>query len=276
MHGSRRPGATRESGRAVEPIQAGRRLVKSPPELWAEVSDAETLSRRLAAFGQVRILCTEPEKTVAWEGEHASGTVEIGASGWGTMVTITAVPSVAESPQPPVPGPPAPPPTPEPPSPTPDPGPPPAPDPVPPAPGPPSPGPGPDAQISSGSSPVGQGSAAEPLVVARPGFLGRLFRRRASSVAETPDPDPRPLEPVPDPPPEPEPTEPPPDTEPEPERVPEPEPEPLRPVPDEPFGPAAADPPAAPAGPSPDRIPEVLEAVLDDLGAAHHRPFSRA
>lgn len=69
---------------------AQRTLVKSPPELWAEVSDAETLARHLAEFGEIRITRVEPESTVAWEGERASGTVELEPSGWGTRVTLRA------------------------------------------------------------------------------------------------------------------------------------------------------------------------------------------
>ena len=71
-------------------VQVHRRLVKSPPELWAELSDVEALARHLGEFGEIRILRTDPETTVAWEGEHARGTVEIKASGWGTKVTLTA------------------------------------------------------------------------------------------------------------------------------------------------------------------------------------------
>jgi hypothetical protein len=89
-------------------MQVQRTLVKSPPELWAEVSDVDSLTRHLAAFGEITITRVEPESTVAWEGERASGTVELTASGWGTKVTLTAqapepraaTPAV-ESPQPP-------------------------------------------------------------------------------------------------------------------------------------------------------------------------------
>ena len=38
--------------------------------------------------------------TVAWEGEHASGTVRLEPSGWGTQVTLTATPIVAAAPEP--------------------------------------------------------------------------------------------------------------------------------------------------------------------------------
>jgi hypothetical protein len=69
---------------------AERTLVKSPPELWAEVSDAEALGRHLEPFGEIRITRLEPETTVAWEGDRASGTVSLAPSGWGTKVTLTA------------------------------------------------------------------------------------------------------------------------------------------------------------------------------------------
>src|SRR4051794_19322449 len=73
-------------------VQAQRTLVKSPPELWAELSDIEGLARHLGEFGEIRITRTDPETTVAWEGERARGTVELEASGWGTKVTLTAEP----------------------------------------------------------------------------------------------------------------------------------------------------------------------------------------
>jgi hypothetical protein len=71
-------------------VQAQRTLVKSPPELWAQLSSDEELTRRLSAFGEIRVTRTEPERTVVWEGERASGTVKLEPSGWGTKVTITA------------------------------------------------------------------------------------------------------------------------------------------------------------------------------------------
>ena len=73
--------------------QVQRTLVKSPPELWAEVSDVEALARHLGTFGEIRITRLEPETTVAWEGESVRGTVELQASGWGTKVTLTARPT---------------------------------------------------------------------------------------------------------------------------------------------------------------------------------------
>lgn len=69
---------------------ARRTLVKSPPELWAQCSDAASLARHLGQFGEIKITRLEPETSVAWEGEHASGTVRLEPSGWGTQVTLTA------------------------------------------------------------------------------------------------------------------------------------------------------------------------------------------
>ncbi len=154
---------------------AHRTLVKSPPELWAEVSEPEALARHLGEFGEIRITRLEPETTVAWEGERASGTVHLEPSSWGTKVTLTA--SAAPSP----------------------------------------PGAPPE--------PEAPGAAAAPEP--RPSRWGRFLRRR-------PDPAGRA------------------------------EPEPAAPEP-------------APESPAQDSeaIVAKLGAVLDDLGAAHHRPFSR-
>jgi hypothetical protein len=71
-------------------LTAKRTLVKSPPELWEELSEVERLAKHLGAFGEIKISKVDPEHTVAWEGEHASGTVSIEPSGWGTRVTLTA------------------------------------------------------------------------------------------------------------------------------------------------------------------------------------------
>ena len=70
--------------------RAQRTLVKSPPELWAEVSDPSALTRHLGDLGEIRITRLDPETTVAWEGDRVRGTVELEASGWGTKVTLTA------------------------------------------------------------------------------------------------------------------------------------------------------------------------------------------
>jgi hypothetical protein len=70
--------------------QAQRTLVKSPPELWAELSDPAALARHLGEFGEIRITRLQPEKKIEWASEQASGTVLIKPSGWGTRVTLTA------------------------------------------------------------------------------------------------------------------------------------------------------------------------------------------
>lgn len=100
-------------------LQASRRLVKSPPELWAEVSDAGSLARHLGELGEIRITRLDPETTVAWEGASARGTVELAPAGWGTAVTLTATATEAPA-EPAAPDPesePDPEPTPEPPAP---------------------------------------------------------------------------------------------------------------------------------------------------------------
>jgi hypothetical protein len=71
-------------------LTAKRTLVKSPPELWEELSEVEGLAKHFGAFGEIKITKLEPEHTVAWEGEHGSGTVSIEPSGWGTKVTLHA------------------------------------------------------------------------------------------------------------------------------------------------------------------------------------------
>ena len=71
-------------------LEAKRTLVKSPPEIWAEVSDAGTLARHLGEFGEIRITRTQPESVVEWEGDLASGCVRLEPSGWGTKVRASA------------------------------------------------------------------------------------------------------------------------------------------------------------------------------------------
>jgi hypothetical protein len=81
-------------------VEAKRTLVKSPPELWAELSDLSALARHLGEFGEIRITRTEPESVVEWEGDLASGAVHIEPSGWGTKVTLTALPAMVDPPPP--------------------------------------------------------------------------------------------------------------------------------------------------------------------------------
>jgi hypothetical protein len=73
-----------------------RTLVKSPPELWAEISDPESLARHLGEFGEIRITRVQPEQKVEWEADEASGAVVIKPSGWGTKVKLTATRELAQ------------------------------------------------------------------------------------------------------------------------------------------------------------------------------------
>jgi hypothetical protein len=220
--------------------EASRTLVKSPPELWAELSDQVSLAGHLAEpFGEIRITRLEPETAVAWEGERASGTVRIEPSGWGTRVTLTARavqgdPPVVEVPEPGLP----------PPEPLPRPAP--APEPLPPA--------------------ARQPSPPAAVEAPRRGLLARLRGLFGGSeapalldeLAAQPAPAPAPA----------------PESELEPAREPEPAPEPEPESELEPEAPESIAPPAAGTASTVD--PDVvLVGVLDKLGAAHHRPFSR-
>ena len=178
---------------------AQRTLVKSPPELWAELSDPVSLARHLGDFGEIRIARVEGEQRVEWEAEAASGTVELEPSGWGTRVTLTVV---REGPEPALPD----------------------------------------------RSEIGQQPKPEPASEAEPepeperrrGWMARLFRRRRAR---------------------------------QPVHAPEPEPE----------AEEALD-LAAELAAELARLEETMAAqdaellsiVLDRLGAAHHRPFSRS
>ncbi len=66
-----------------------RTLVKSPPELWTELSDPDALARHLGELGEIKITRTQPEELIEWEAEGTTGTVAIKPSGWGTKVTLT-------------------------------------------------------------------------------------------------------------------------------------------------------------------------------------------
>jgi hypothetical protein len=243
--------------------QASRRLVKSPPELWAEVSDAASLARHLGEVGEIRITRLEPETTVAWEGERASGTVELAPAGWGTSVTLTAEPvadpaddAAADAAEPVADA---------------------AAEPV------------ADAAaepVADAAEPIAEPAATEPVVeeasaepsaaaelapAARPepaaadpapaaeaepprrSWFARLFKRAAPAPVEAvvvePVSAPEPVVPADEP-------------EPQPEAVVAPE--------------STAPPePEAPSEPVADPLEDVLTSALDSLGAAHHRPFSR-
>src|SRR5215207_8061968 len=162
-------------------LTAKRTLVKSPPELWEELREVDRLAKHLGAFGEITITKLEPEHTVAWEGERASGTVSIEPSGWGTKVTLRAeLPETDEA---------EPEPTPEP-----EPGPEPEPEPAATAePEPPAEEPGNEAQhVPSHSGTLREEPHTEPeagpVVQAseeapRRGFWGWLFRRRTEPPA---------------------------------------------------------------------------------------------
>ena len=217
--------------------EATRTLVKSPPELWSECSDPESLSRHLSGpFGQIKITRVEPESPVAWEGESARGTVRIEPSGWGTRVTLTAAPQgvVPPGPEPSPPTPVPDPPAPAPPGPAPDPEPPePAPTPRPPEqpPSPEPPEPLPDPTPEPPGEPL---PPAATVKVSRLGWLKRFFLADPEEEIVSP---PEPAQVAPDPTPE-QPAE-------------------------------SRDEPAS-------ELEIALTAALDSLGQAHHRPFSRA
>jgi hypothetical protein len=268
---------------AMPEPRAQRTLVKSPPELWAELSDLEALARHLGEFGEIRITRLEPETTVAWEGDRARGTVELEPAGWGTKVTITAELAAAEAPTvaiealagEPVAAEPV------------------AAEPVAeaPPPGAEEEAPEPIAVEPVAPEPEPDPPAAEPLPSMpgpepRTGFFARLFGRRKNEQPAVAEPEPI-AEPEPVAVAEPEPA---PAAEPEPvavaerELAPVPEPESVAVAEPEP-GPAAEPDPVAPAEPDPvapgaetldgERAQAILTGVLDDLGSAHHRPFSR-
>ncbi len=276
-----------------------RTLVKSPPELWTELSNPEALARHLGDFGEIRITKTEPETKVEWEAEEASGVVQLKQSGWGTKVTlsVTRTPAIPE--QPPVAEPgivaePGPAPIaavePEPvatepvvtePEPI-------EPEPiaVEPEPVPVAAEPEPEPIAAAEPEPESATTKPEPTAPIEPhsdqspaepepqlGFFARLFRKRKAKKVAVPDPDPVVGEPEPSMTAEPEP-------EPEPEVVALAVPEPIYPEPSAP--PEASEPVedlATELESLEDQIAaettQLLTGVLDRLGAAHHRPFSR-
>jgi hypothetical protein len=66
--------------------EVSRTLVKSPPELWAELEG----DRLGTAVGAVNVRATEPERELAWEADGAAGLARLEPSSWGTKVTLTA------------------------------------------------------------------------------------------------------------------------------------------------------------------------------------------
>ena len=67
-------------------VEVSRTLVKSPPELWSELS-GERLSE---AVGGASLRVTEEERRIEWEGEGARGAAVLEPAGWGTKLTLTA------------------------------------------------------------------------------------------------------------------------------------------------------------------------------------------
>lgn len=67
-------------------FEVSRTLVKSPPELWAELGP-DCLE---PALGAVSVEEKEPERELAFAGEGVHGTATLEPAGWGTKVTLTA------------------------------------------------------------------------------------------------------------------------------------------------------------------------------------------
>jgi hypothetical protein len=89
-------------------IETQRTLVKSVPELWAELSETSLLGRMLAEpFGEIAITRRTPESSIEWASEVAAGSVELRPSGFGTRVRLTV--QLAQGDPPPVATPPHPP-----------------------------------------------------------------------------------------------------------------------------------------------------------------------
>jgi hypothetical protein len=65
--------------------EVSRTLVKSPPELWAELEG----DRLRDALGDAVVRPTEPERELAWEAAGVAGTARLEPSNWGTKVTLT-------------------------------------------------------------------------------------------------------------------------------------------------------------------------------------------
>ena len=86
-----------ERGGDAGPYPRSARSSSRLPSSGASSARSSGWRRHLGAFGEIKITRLEPERTVAWEGEGASGTVSIEPSGWGTKVVLTAHASRARS-----------------------------------------------------------------------------------------------------------------------------------------------------------------------------------
>jgi hypothetical protein len=90
-------------------VVAQRTLVKSLPEVWAQLSETGQLAELLdRTFGSVRVTRLVAEETIDWESDLARGRVKLEPSGFGTRVRLTA--ELAET----IPAAPPPPPAPDP------------------------------------------------------------------------------------------------------------------------------------------------------------------
>jgi outer membrane biosynthesis protein TonB len=278
-----------------------RTLVKSPPELWAELSSPERLGHHFGEVGEIRVTKVEPECKVEWEADGAKGVVELEQSGWGTKVTLSLTRElpVAEEAEVGV-------------------------------------GAPPTTAVEAEALPEAETlpeaeatTSSEAVIPDEPAIDSDAWAEAAAGTPSVPVTKPEPFSIVhPEPSPEPE-TEPSPETETEPEPSPETEPvtetrpgffarifrrrsEPIpvetpapavqkpeivalaTPEPDYPPPPAVEESPTEPVAesrvePVPDlaaeladveaqmeqETTELLTGVLDRLGAAHHRPFSR-
>jgi len=226
-----------------------RTLVKSPPELWAELSDPVALARHLGDLGDVgnmRITRVHAEERVDWEADRISGTVLMKASGWGTKVTLRVSRELGEATSPIE------------------------------SEGESSVQAAPDSDDAASSAavespepqPDPEPQSVEELLAEAPaeprrGFFSRLFRRRSAAVAPVPaEAEPSSEAPVSA------------HEDQTPSDATEPPPELDQPS-DEPSPDLSADLKAAEEVAA-EEVTAVLTATLDRLGAAHHRPFSRS
>ena len=71
----------------MAPVEVERTLVKSPPELWTEISSDEALGRWL---GDVSVEAPEAPARLEWRRSDSTGVIELEPSGWGTKVRAVA------------------------------------------------------------------------------------------------------------------------------------------------------------------------------------------
>lgn len=88
-------------------VVAQRTLVKSLPEVWAQLSETGQLAELLdRTFGSVRVTRLVAEETIDWESDLARGRVKLEPSGFGTRVRLTAeLAETIAAPPPPAPDP---------------------------------------------------------------------------------------------------------------------------------------------------------------------------